>query len=86
MWSTSAEHQGKPLAQLWPPASSLKSLPMAGTTALGWAGREAQLAEVWKAEGSHLEGCASGQVGGLPGGRERCKCGEGVDSSGLSIG
>lgn len=66
MWSTSAEHQGKPLAQLWPPASSLKSRPMAGTTALGWAGREAQLAEVWKAEGSHLEGCASGQVGGLP--------------------
>lgn len=45
------QHQGKPWAQLWPPASSLKSWPMAGTTALGWAGREAQLAEVWKAEG-----------------------------------
>lgn len=61
MWFTSATAPGKPIGMAMASAGlnrSLKSWPMAETTALGEGGWEGRLPEVWKARGEHTGGDA----------------------------
>lgn len=56
------QHQGSPIGTAVASASSLKSWPMAETTALGWGrGGKAKLPEVGEAKGKQIRGgCHSG--------------------------